>query len=156
MRPQPVSIMSEQLGPMIEREVDICARMGLFPDPPQQLLDANMEFDIDYKSPLIRMQQSEEGTGIAQTLQMATSIAQFDQSIMGLFNFGDIMREFADINGMPRTLIKDPEEEQAMKEAQAQQAQLNNLLQAAPNIATAADKIASAQQNFNTPLPAPQ
>ncbi|EOI1119956.1 portal protein [Klebsiella oxytoca] len=149
-------IMSEQLGPMIEREVDICARMGLFPDPPQQLLDANMEFDIDYKSPLIRMQQSEEGTGIAQTLQMATSIAQFDQSIMGLFNFGDIMREFADINGMPRTLIKDPEEEQAMKEAQAQQAQLNNLLQAAPNIATAADKIASAQQKFNTPLPAPQ
>ncbi len=149
-------IMSEQLGPMIEREVDICARMGLFPPPPQQLVDAGMEFDIDYQSPLIRLQKSEEGTGIAQTLQMATSIAQFDRSIMGLFNFGDIMREFADINGMPRTLIKDPEEEQAMKEAQAQQAQLNNLLQAAPNIATAADKIASAQQKFNTPLPAPQ
>ena len=149
-------IMSEQLGPMIEREVDICARMGLFPDPPQQLLDAGMEFDIDYKSPLIRMQMSDEAAGIAQTLQMATSLAQFKPDVMGLFKYGDIMREFADINGMPRSLVVDQEEEQQMQAAQAQQQQLNNIMQAAPNLATAADKFASAEQKFNTPLPAPQ
>ncbi|WP_282984546.1 portal protein [Cronobacter dublinensis] len=149
-------IMSEQLGPMIEREIDICGRMGLFPDPPQQLIDAGMEFDIDYKSPLVRMQRADEGSGIAQTLQIATSIAQFDPSVLQLFNTGDILREFADINGMPRSLVKDPDEEAQMKAAQAQQAQLNNLIQAAPNIATAADKLASADQKFNTPLPAPQ
>ncbi|EOC5813769.1 portal protein [Cronobacter turicensis] len=149
-------IMSEQLGPMIEREIDICGRMGLFPDPPQQLVDAGMEFDIDYKSPLVRMQRADEGSGIAQTLQIATSIAQFDPSVLQLFNTGDILREFADINGMPRSLVKDPDEEAQMKAEQAQQAQLNNLIQAAPNIATAADKLASADQKFNTPLPAPQ
>lgn len=149
-------IMSEQLGPMIEREVDICARMGLFPDPPQQLLDAGMEFDIDYKSPLIRMQMSDEAAGIAQTLQMATSLAQFKPDVMSLFKYGDIMREFADINGMPRSLVVDQKEEQQMQAAQAQQQQLNNIMQAAPNLATAADKFASAEQKFNTPLPAPQ
>ncbi len=149
-------IMSEQLGPMIEREVDICARMGLFPPPPQQLIDAGMEFDIDYKSPLIRMQMSDEASGIAQTLQMATSLAQFKPDVMNLFKYGDIMREFADINGMPRSLVIDADEEQQMQAAQAQQQQLNNLLQAAPNLATAADKLASAEQKFNTPLPAPQ
>lgn len=149
-------IMSEQLGPMIEREVDICARMGLFPDPPQQLIDAGMEFDIDYKSPLIRLQRSDEGSGIAQTLQLATSLAQFDQSVLGLIKTGDVLREFADINGMPRSLIMDTEEEQQMKAAQAQQQQLNNLIAAAPNIATAADKMASAERTANTPLPAPQ
>ncbi|MCS3423436.1 hypothetical protein M2403_002037 [Rahnella sp. BIGb0603] len=149
-------IMSEQLGPMIEREVDICARMGLFPEPPQQLIDAGMEFDIDYKSPLVRMQRADEGAGIAQTLQLATSLAQFDQSVLGLIKTGDVLRDFADINGMPRSLLLDKEEEQQMKQAQAQQAQLNNLVQAAPNIATAADKMASAQQKANSPLPAPQ
>lgn len=149
-------IMSEQLGPMIEREVDICARMGLFPTPPQQLIDAGMEFDIDYKSPLVRMQRADEGSGIAQTLQIATSIAQFDPTVLQLFNTGDILREFADINGMPKSLVKDADEEAQMKAEQAQQAQLNNLIQAAPNIATAADKLASADQKFNTPLPAPQ
>lgn len=149
-------IMSEQLGPMIEREVDICARMGLFPPPPQQLIDAGMEFDIDYKSPLIRMQMSDEASGIAQTLQMATSLAQFKPDVMNLFKYGDIMREFADINGMPRSLVIDADEEQQMQDAQAQQQQLNNLLQAAPNLATAADKLASAEQKYNTPLPAPQ
>lgn len=149
-------IMSEQLGPMIEREVDICARMGLFPDPPQQLIDAGLEFDIDYKSPLIRMQRADEGSGIAQTLQIATSIAQFDQSVLGLFNTGDIMREFADINGMPRSLIKDAEEEAEMKAQQAQQAQMANILQAGEQAANVADRLASAQQKANSPLPAPQ
>lgn len=149
-------IMSEQLGPMIEREVDICARMGLFPDPPRQLLEAGMEFDIDYKSPLIRMQKSDEGSGIAQTLQIATSVAQFQPDVMQMFKYGDIMREFADINGMPRSLLLDQEEEAVAKEAAQQQQQLANLLQAAPNIATTADKLASAEQKFNTPLPAPQ
>jgi len=149
-------IMSEQLGPMIEREVDICGRMGLFPPAPQQLIDAGMEFDIEYQSPLIRLQRADEGNGIAQTLQMATSLAQFDQSVLQLFNTGDIMREFADINGMPRSLIKDADEEAQLKAQQAQQQQLSNLIQAAPNIATAADKLASAQQKANSPLPAPQ
>lgn len=149
-------IMSEQLGPMIEREVDICARMGLFPTPPQQLIDAGMEFDIDYKSPLVRLQRADEGSGIAQTLQLATSLAQFDPTVLQLVKTGDVLRDFADINGMPRSLIMDSEEEQQMKAAAAQQQQLNNLLNAAPNLATAADKLASADQKFNTPLPAPQ
>lgn len=149
-------IMSEQLGPMIEREVDICARMGLFPKPPQQLVDAGMEFDIDYQSPLIRLQRADEGSGIAQTLQIAASLAQSKPDIMSLFKMGDILRDFAEINGMPRSLILDAEEEERMKAQQIQQQQLQNVLQTAQPLAAAADHLASAQQKFNSPLPAPQ
>ncbi|WKZ93614.1 portal protein [Chimaeribacter arupi] len=149
-------IMSEQLGPMIEREVDICARMGLFPPPPQQLIDAGMEFDIDYKSPLVRMQRADEGSGIAQTLQVAASLAQSKPDIMSLFKMGDILREFGDINGMPRSLIMDADEEAQMQVQQIQQQQLQNVLQTAQPLAQAADSLASAQQKFNSPLPAPQ
>lgn len=149
-------IMSEQLGPMIEREIDICARMGLFPHPPQQLVDAGMEFDIDYQSPLIRLQRADEGSGIAQTLQIAASLAQSKPDIMGLFKMGDILRDFAEINGMPRSLIMDVDEEEQMKAQQIQQQQLQNVLQSAQPLAAAADSLASAQQKANSPLPAPQ
>lgn len=149
-------IMSEQLGPMIEREIDICARMGLFPPPPQQLVDAGMEFDIDYQSPLIRLQRADEGSGIAQTLQIAASLAQSKPDIMGLFKMGDILRDFAEINGMPRSLILDVDEEEQMKAQQIQQQQLQNVLQSAQPLAAAADSLASAQQKANSPLPAPQ
>ncbi|GAA0494782.1 portal protein [Tatumella punctata] len=149
-------IMSEQLGPMILREVDICARNGLFPDPPQQLINAGAEYDIEYQSPLVRLQRSDEGTGILQTLQIASSLAQFDPSVMQVVKAGDTLRDLADINGMPKTLLLTESEEQDMKAAQAQQQQLANLVQAAPNIATAADKMASAQQKANSPLPSPQ
>lgn len=149
-------IMSEQLGPMIHREIDILARNGLLPEPPQQLIDAGMEYDIDYRSPLVRLQRADEGTGIAQTLQLGTSLAQFDPSVLGLFKTGEILRDFAEINGMPRSLILSPDEEEQMKAAKAQQDQLNNILAAAEPLATAADRMASAQQKANTPLPAPQ
>ncbi|WP_276971527.1 portal protein [Tatumella ptyseos] len=149
-------IMSEQLGPMILREVDICARNGLFPPPPQQLIDAGAEYDIDYQSPLVRIQRAEEGSGILQTMQAAASLAQFDPSVLQIIKTGDALRDLADINGMPRSLLLTDAEEQDMKAAQAQQQQLTNLVQAAPNIATAADKMASAQQKANSPLPSPQ
>lgn len=156
MAPTAGRIMSEQLGPMIEREIDICARNGLLPDPPQQLIDAGMEYDIDYKSPLVRMQRAEQGQGILTTLGVVSQAAQFDPSVLKIVKYGEAIRELADINGMPLSLLLTEDEEQQMKAAQAQQDQLNNLLNAAPNIATAADKLASANQKANTPLPAPQ
>ena len=156
MAPTAGRIMSEQLGPMIEREIDICSRNGLLPEPPQQLIDAGMEYDINYKSPLVRMQRAEQGQGILTTLGVVSQAAQFDPSVIGLVKYGKAIRELADINGMPLSLLLTEEEEEQVKAAQAQQEQLNNLLNAAPNIATAADKLASANQKANTPLPAPQ
>ncbi|HEJ9371211.1 TPA: head-tail connector protein [Klebsiella oxytoca] len=149
-------IMSEQLGPMILREVDIAARNGLLPDPPQQLIDAGMEYDIEYQSPLVRIQRSEEGSGILNTLQVAGQIAQYDPSVMSVFRYGAVMRELAEINGMPHDLILTEDEEEQVKAAQAQQQQLSNMMQAAPQLATAADRLASAQQKANSPLPTPQ
>lgn len=149
-------IMSEQLGPMIHREIDILGRNGLLPEPPQQLIDAGMEYDIDYKSPLVRMQRADEGQGVLTTLGVVSQIAQFDPSALSIIKYGEVVRQLADINGMPLSLLLTEQEEQQVKEAQAQQQQLNNLLNAAPNIATAADKLASAQQKANSPLPAPQ
>lgn len=151
-------IMSEQLGPMIHREIDILYRNGKLPDPPQQLIDASngWDFDIDYQSPLVRMQRAEEGQGILNTLQAVGQLAQFDQSVISIVKAGAAVRQLAEINGMPLSTILSEDEEAEVKAQQAQQQQLNNIMNVAPNLATAADRLASAQQKANSPLPAPQ
>ena len=61
--------MSEFLGPMVERELDLLARAGQIPPMPQELAEAGGEYKIEYDSPLARAQRAEEGVAIVRTFE---------------------------------------------------------------------------------------
>lgn len=135
---------SEQLGPMIEREIDILANAGMLPPMPKVLMDRGGVVEISYESPLNRAQRAEEGMAILNTLQAAGSVAQFDPSVVKLFNTQEAMRELADINGMPAKLLYTKDEMAEINAADAQQQQIAQLLQAAPVAGQAAESFAKA------------
>lgn len=135
---------SEQLGPMIERELDILGNAGMLPPMPKAMMDRGGNVEISYESPLNRAQRAEEGMAILNTLSAAGSIAQFDPNVVKLFKTQDAMRELADINGMPAKLLNSPEEMEQINAADAQQQQLEQLLAAAPVAAQAAEGFANA------------
>lgn len=135
---------SEQLGPMIERELDILGNAGMLPPMPKAMMDRGGQVEISYESPLNRAQRAEEGMAILNTLSAAGSIAQFDPTVVKLFKTQDAMRELADINGMPAKLLNSPEEMEQINAADAQQQQLEQLLAAAPVAAQAAEGFANA------------
>lgn len=147
---------SEMLGPMIEREIDILARSGLLPQMPDELREAGGEVDIEYISPLNRAQRAEEGVAILRTLESVTGLAQFDPEVLMVFDPKKIARELADINGVPAKVLRSDEEIFAIKDQQAQQAELAQLLQAAPVVANSAKTMAeTAQLAGNQPSPLP-
>jgi hypothetical protein len=147
---------SEMLGPMIEREIDILARSGLLPEMPDELREAGGEVDIEYISPLNRAQRAEEGVAILRTLESVTGLAQFDPEVLMVFDPKKIARELADINGVPAKVLRSDEEIFAIKDQQAQQAQLEQLLQAAPIVANSAKTLTeTAQLAGNQPSPLP-
>jgi hypothetical protein len=135
---------SEQLGPMIERELDILGNAGMLPPMPKAMMDRGGQVEISYESPLNRAQRAEEGMAILNTLSAAGSIAQFDPSVVKLFKGQDAMRELADINGMPAKLLYSPEEMEQINADDAQQQQLQQLLAAAPVAGQAAESFAQA------------
>lgn len=137
---------TELLGPMIERELDILSAAGVLPPMPQALLDAGSHVEIEYQAPLNKAQRSDEGIAIMNTLQAAASMAQFDPTILQIFNMDVAMRKLADINGMPAEIVKSPEQIAMEKAQAAQQQQLQQILQAAPAIGSTAKDLASAQQ----------
>lgn len=136
---------SEMLGPMIERELDILARAGVLPPMPEVLARMGGEVEIEYVSPLNRAQRAEEGVAILRTLEAVTPLAQIDPSVLMIFNPEEIARELSDINGVPAKVLRSKDEVLAMKEQQAEEAQAQQLLAAAPVVANSAKSLAEAQ-----------
>ena len=133
---------SEMLGPLIERELDILARSGILPPMPKALAERGGDVEIQYVSPLNRSQRAEEGVAILRTLEAIAPIAQLDPSVMMRFNPDAIVKELAEINGVPAKILRSDEEIAEMRQQQSQQAEAQALLQAAPIAANSAKTLA--------------
>lgn len=122
---------SEALGPMIEREINILARQGLLPPPPPLLQEIGGEITIEYSSPMARAQRAEEGVGVFRTLEGVQTIAAYDPEVLDNFDGDKISRTLADINGMPRALLRRQQDvvakRQQRQQDQAAQAAMQNL-----------------------------
>jgi hypothetical protein len=108
----------EFLGPMMERELDLLDQMGWLPPMPAVLKvkEAGGLVDVDYTSPLNKAQRAEEGLAIVRTIESATTLAQVDPTSMFNFDGDAIVRELAEINGVPAKLLRPVEEVLRMKE----------------------------------------
>jgi len=136
---------SELLGPMIERELDILAKADALPVMPPELRRAGGMVDIEYVSPLNRAQRAEEGVAILRTLESVSPLAQINPAILDIFDPEAIARELANINGVPTKVLRSKDMLEQMKAQQAQAAQAQQLLAAAPVVGDAAKNLAQAQ-----------
>lgn len=136
---------SEFLGPLIAREIEILAKAGQLPPMPDALLEAGGEVEIEYVSPLNRAQRAEEGVAIMRTLEAITPLAQFDPNVLSVFDPMAIARELADINGVPKKVLRTEEQIEAMEAQKAQAAQAAALMQAAPIASGVVKDLAQAQ-----------
>jgi hypothetical protein len=139
-------VQSEQTGTMIERELDILAVAGALPPMPDELIEAGGLVEIEYVSPLNRLQRSEEGVGILKTLEALSPLVEIDQSIIDVLDPEEAARIMADVNGMPSRALRSEKRVKAIRAGREEQQQMQSLLQAAPVAASAAKDIAAAQQ----------
>lgn len=137
-------IQTELLGPLIARELDILNHAGALPPMPDELIKAGGLIKIEYQSPLNQAQRAGSGIGIMQTIQAVAPLAQVDPSVMLIFDMEAAAREIASINGVPESILRSDEDIAALKEQQAQAAQAQQLLAAAPVAASAAKDFAQA------------
>jgi len=136
---------SEFLGPLIEREIDILSMADALPPMPDELRNAGGMVDVEYVSPLNRAQRADEGMAILRTIESVAPLAQIDPGVLDVFNPEAIVRELAEINGVPMKVLRSREEIQLMKEQKNQAAQAQQLLQAAPVVGEVAKNMAQAQ-----------
>ena len=154
-------IESEFLAKVVERELSILYDAGVLPPPPPELMEAGGGYSIDYDSPMSRARRAEKGVAILRTFEQVAPLAQSaGPGIFKRFNFDQSIKQLAEANGMPAECLYSDEEMAAMDAQQQQQAQLQQILQAAPVAASAAKDLASAgaiaasTPNQQVPVPA--
>jgi hypothetical protein len=136
---------SELLGPIVEREIDLLARAGALPPPPEALLDQRGGYKLEYDSPLTRAMKADQGVGLLRTIEALSPLATADPTVMDVFNPDEIAPGLAEINGVPSKWIRSPEELKALREGRKQQLDTEQLINALPAVSGAAKDFADAQ-----------
>jgi len=131
-------MQTEFLGPMIERELSVMAAQGLWPRVPAILQDVEIEYRVEYDSPMSRMQRAEKASGFMHALNVAAEYAKNtqDPSPLDWFNFDEAMPEIIDIQGAPTSWTRSLEEVKALREQRSQAQQQQQMLDAAPAMAS--------------------
>jgi hypothetical protein len=144
-------------GPMTIREIDLMSAIGgglwlqqRLGDMPEALAEEGGDYDIEYDAPINKAQRAEEGIAILQTMQDAAAFAQADPSVLQVIRPREAFRRLAEIRGCPADLLVTDEEIEAAKEQAAEQAQMAQLLEAAPIVAESARNLAQANATAQT------
>lgn len=149
----------EFLNAIVERTFALGFRGGLFPEPPAILRGQNI--DVEYEGPLSRSQKSLRVTGLREYWMLAGAVIAAKRELMDLHDWPAILRDQADISGLPKTYLVSAERwteleamhrEQAAAQARMQQfavatqgagraapavKQLNEMMAGSPNGAAA-------------------
>lgn len=141
---------SEDLGPLIEREIDILARDSRFAwindDMPPELRERGGAYKIEYRSPLARAMRAQDGVAIMRTLEALPAALAVDKNAAYVVDIPESLRELAEINGMPAKLLRGREDVEQIISDQNESEQAAALAAAAPEMSAAALNAAKAEQ----------
>lgn len=133
-------LQSEQLGPQIEREIDILAEMGRLPEMPPELVEAEGEYEVVYTSPMAKAMYAEEVSGFMRAVEMALNVAAQTQDPAPIdhFNFDDAIPEISNYMAVPERWINAPDKVSEMRQGRQEAMQREQVMQNAPALASAA------------------
>lgn len=142
------SRFQQSLSRMIDRELGILVRRGLYDDDSEyRVPDSLQDRDVaaEMTSPLDRLRRAKEGEGILRLLEIASPLAQVDPTVLDNIDPDITFRELRDILGAPVGIIRDPARVRDIREDRAQQQQ-------AMTNAAVAEQMASASKQGSEAL----
>lgn len=163
--------ISEVITPLIERGVAKLFRMGEFgvvrgseeeqdlylqgmdieyiPDELADLLEKGKDiYKIVYKTKAANAAKAEEYIAIADIANFTMQSMQIDPSLKHRIDLHESIKQLGNIRGLPVGILRQDDEVDARIDAEAQQMQQMQMLQAGEQIANIADKAASADQKM--------
>jgi hypothetical protein len=142
---------SEDLGPLIARELDILAKSGQMPEIPDELLERGVSYKIEYRSPLARAMRAQDGVAVLRTLEVMPTAIGLDPNAAYVIDVPASLREVAEINGMPAKLVRDKRAVEHILQQKQEEDAATAAAAAAPEMSQAALNAAKAEQIRRTP-----
>ena len=139
-------LQSEMLGPMIEREIDRTVELGLMPEMPPELVEAQGEYEVVYTSPLAKSMYAEEVSGFMRSVEMSTNIATVtqDPSPLDHYNFDEAIPEISDYMAVPARWMNTEDKVKKLRADRSAQLEKAQLMQNAGGIASGVKALSDA------------
>lgn len=133
-------LQSEFLGPSIEREIDVFSEMGILPEMPPELVEAQGEYEVQYTSPMAKAMYMEEVSGFTRSVEMTLNVvnATQDPSHLDHYDFDVALPEIADHLAVPTRWMADVKKVQAKREGRQAQQEQQQVVENAPALASVA------------------
>lgn len=138
---------SEYNGALCERAFEVLLRNGAFGAPetiPDELRGQEIQFR--FESPLQEAGERKKAQTFVEATQILGAAAQIDPQALMVFNVKRALRDALGGTGAPAEWTNSEEEVEASIEAQAQQAQMQNLMATVGQGAQVAEQVGRAQQ----------
>jgi hypothetical protein len=117
------SIQSEVLEPETKRLIGIMDRKGLLPEIPQEILEADGEYEIEHTAPVNQLQRNGELVAIQRMMEALLPVVQLKPEEIHRLNIGEIAERYLDVQGGPPQVLRSEEEFQAILQQLAEQQQ---------------------------------
>ena len=128
--------MSEYLGPLIAREIDLAMQLRLLPPMPGVMLEARGHYrhSVHYTSPIARAMKAQEAAGFIRTVESVKELVNItgDASLLDRFNFDVAIPKIAEIQSVPESWMATDDEVAAKRKNRAQAQQADQQLKALP------------------------
>lgn len=121
--------IDEFLNNVIARSLEILARRGKLPEPPEELGDG-FEYKIEYVSPLALAQRNSELQSIQTTLGLVGQMAQFKPEVIDNIDFDSTARRVGDITGADIDIFMPKAEVEKTRGARQDAARQKQMIQA--------------------------
>lgn len=118
----------ELLKPMLMRVYGLMSRNKQLPEKPQTLMDE--PFDIEFIGPLAKAQRQNEVAAVDRWLGQIGAMAEMEPSVLDIPDTDEIVRRYAELDGVPVDLIMDKRQVEEARKAKAeaqQQQQMNEI-----------------------------
>ena len=138
------NIHNDLLDPLVDRVFNILARNNLLPEVPEEL--AEKELSVEYISILAQAQRAVGVNSIRQTVSFAAEVASVaGPAVLDKIDFDQTIDEFADMQGVPPTIIRSDDQVEEIRGARAAQQQAQQSAAEAPGQAKAIKDLSEAE-----------
>jgi len=120
-------LQSELFNPLIDRTMGILLRAGKLPPVPEGI----EEYEIEYLGKLAIAMRLMEVKAMRDTIGYIAPFAEANPAVMDNFNQDKIVRGISDRLGIPADWLMTDEEVEGIRQARAQQEQMQQMLEAA-------------------------
>jgi hypothetical protein len=143
-------IQPELLDRVIDRTFFLMDEAGLIPLPPEEL--EGMELKIEYISLLAQAQKMVGVTAIEQVAAFIGNLAAVQPEALDKFNHDEAVDEYADMVGVPPSIIRTDDDVAVIRAERAQQMQMQQAMEQGTALAQGAKALSQADTEGNNAL----